>query len=92
MFGSLRQILRRDSAPELTAEGRIVEIEKPSANGSGGSFIQFKLDSQSDLVFRQSVTALSAGHKRGDQVVVHYETSRDNPRVATVRWVESRNS
>ena len=92
MFGSLRQILHRDSAPELTAEGRIVEIQKPSTNGSGEPHLEFKLDSQSDLVFHQSVSALSSGHKRGDHVVVHYETARDNPHVGTVRWIESRES
>lgn len=90
MFGSLRQILHRDGTPELTAEGRIVEIQKPTTNGSGEPHLEFKLDSQADLVFRQSVSALSAAHKRGDHVVVHYETARDNSHVATVRWIESR--
>lgn len=90
MFGSLRQILHRDNAPELTAEGHIVEIGKPSSNGSGEPQIEFKLDSQADLVFHQSVNALSSGHKRGDHVVVHYEASRADPGVAVVRWIESR--
>ena len=92
MFGSLRQILHRGDAPELIAEGRIVEIQKPAVNGSGDPRIEFKLDSQSDLIFHQSVRALSAGHKRGDRVVVHYEASHDNPHLAMVRWIETRES
>lgn len=92
MFGSLRNIIHRGDAPELIAEGHIVEIQKPTTNGSGDPQIEFKLDSQADLIFRQSVSALSSGHKRGDHVVVHYEASRGDPHLATVRWVEARES
>lgn len=91
MFGSLRQLLHREQ-PELIAEGNIVEIQKPASNGHGASEIEFKLDSKGDLVFHQTVSALSAGHKRGDRVCVHYELSPKNPQVAVVRWIESRNS
>lgn len=92
MFDSLRQLLHRGDSPELTAQGHIVEIQKPSSNGNGAARIEFKLDTQADLTFHQDVNALSAGHKRGDHVRVHYEVSRDNPKLGVVRWIEAQES
>jgi len=90
MFDSLRHLLRRGDAPELVAEGHIVALQTPAPNGNGMPRIEFTLDTQADLTFHQDVNALSAGHKRGESVRVHYEASRDNPHVAVVRWVEAR--
>jgi hypothetical protein len=92
MFHSLRQRFGLGDPPELIAEGRIVEIQQPSSNGNGSSLMEFKLDTRADLTFRQAVSPLSPVHKRGDQVRVHYEASRDNSHVAVVRWIESEKS
>jgi hypothetical protein len=93
MFNSLlKQILGRSDAPELVAEGQILEIQKVSSNGHDGARVEFRLDSQSNLTFQQEESPLSPLHKRGDLVRVHYETSRDNPSIAVVRWIESKQS
>lgn len=90
MFGSLRQRLHFGEQQELIAEGHIQEIQQLKLNGHEASKIEFKLDSQEGLTFQQEVSPLSANHKRGDLVRVHYEASRDNPGIAAVRWIENR--
>lgn len=87
MFGSIRQIFGRGETPELILEGHIVA--KPKEEVNGHHQIEFSLDTNNELVFRQQVTGLSVSHKRGDNVRVHYRISRDDIHVADVSWVES---
>lgn len=92
MFNSLRQRLHLGEPPEQVAEGRIVAIQSLASNGHEASQIEFTLDTRSDLTFRQTVSPLSPGYKRGDAVRVHYEAARDQANVAMVHWIERQSS
>ena len=86
MFGNIRNLFQHD-APELIAEGQI--LEKPQESSNGTHRIEFKLDSSQGLIFRQEVTGLSVSHRRGDSVRVHYRISKEDPKFGEVSWIES---